>query len=184
LDALTGLDEHKTQHLGPVDNTVVIYLFWNGEDLPLGTLANRIAKTADRRGYARLFHVSARRRAGGTRGGCSRLSEMDGFSRIALDRLPETFASLVLSDRIVSIALCPKGYMLPYVNANPIVTLSFYDRQHGGSLAILTEAAADNRDKIRRSGMEPFATPLVGIAFREARILLECEKLHADWIKG
>jgi flavin reductase (DIM6/NTAB) family NADH-FMN oxidoreductase RutF len=136
---------------------------------------------------------------------------MDGFSSVAPDKLPENLASLILTDQMLitsgtlekfdampttwalfghifqkptaSIVLCPKGYMLPYVNANPVVTLSFYHPQHDGSLTVLAEEADDERDKIRRSGMEPFATPLGGIAFREARILLECEKLYADWIK-
>jgi flavin reductase (DIM6/NTAB) family NADH-FMN oxidoreductase RutF len=136
---------------------------------------------------------------------------MAGFSAISADSLQESLVKLILTDQMLitsgtlskfdsmpttwalfghvwqkptaSIVLCPKGYMLPYVNTHSVVTLSFYDDQHREALTTLAEEVEDEADKIRRSGLTPFETSLGGVAFREARLLLECEKLYADWIK-
>ncbi|MEK7475351.1 MAG: flavin reductase [Candidatus Coatesbacteria bacterium] len=79
------------------------------------------------------------------------------------------------------VALCfirPGRHTFGFLDRSPLFTLSFYDEAYRTALNLCGTKSGRDIDKAKESGLTPIATPAGGVAFDEARLILECRKLY------
>ena len=79
------------------------------------------------------------------------------------------------------VALCfirPGRHTFGFVEKSSIFTLSFYAEAYRAALDLCGTKSGRDMDKAREAGLTPITTPAGGIAFDEARLILECRKLY------
>ncbi|MFO7721798.1 MAG: flavin reductase [Bacteroidales bacterium] len=74
----------------------------------------------------------------------------------------------------------PQRYTYEFTEREDYYTVTFYDEQHRDILRKMGSVSGRNFDKIRQSGLTPFTTDNGSVAFKEAKIILECRKLYAS----
>jgi flavin reductase (DIM6/NTAB) family NADH-FMN oxidoreductase RutF len=84
------------------------------------------------------------------------------------------------------IAVCfirPTRYTFDFADKHDIFTLSFLGNQHKKILNFCGSHSGRDTDKIAKTGLKPVMCPNGGITFEQARLVLECKKLYADFLK-
>ncbi|MBP7866558.1 MAG: flavin reductase [Acidobacteria bacterium] len=74
----------------------------------------------------------------------------------------------------------PVRWTYRFMEKHPVYTLSFFDEEHRGALQLCGSRSGRDTDKIRDAGLTPFPTPENGTGFTQARLVLECRKLHSQ----
>ncbi|MDY0201043.1 MAG: flavin reductase [Tenuifilaceae bacterium] len=78
----------------------------------------------------------------------------------------------------------PQRYTFEFTEANSTYTLSFFgEGNQRKALAFCGAKSGRDFDKPKEAGLTPVIMPNGGIAFAEARLIVECRKLYADDIK-
>lgn len=77
----------------------------------------------------------------------------------------------------------PQRYTFEFTEKEDYYTLSFYAEQYREILKLLGTKSGRNFDKMTQSGLTPFKTPNGSVAFKEARIIIECKKLFSTFLK-
>lgn len=77
----------------------------------------------------------------------------------------------------------PQRYTFEFTEKEDYYTISFYSEQYREILKLLGTKSGRNFDKMTQSGLTPFKTPNGNIAFKEARIIIECKKLYSTFLK-
>lgn len=72
----------------------------------------------------------------------------------------------------------PQRYTLEFVEKEPVFTLSFFDEKYRSALNFCGSHSGRDYDKAAEAGLTPFATENDSVAFKEARVVLECRKLY------
>jgi flavin reductase (DIM6/NTAB) family NADH-FMN oxidoreductase RutF len=83
------------------------------------------------------------------------------------------------------IAICfirPQRYTLGFVEKQDYFTLSFFSDKYRNILNFCGQKSGRDIDKIKKTGLIPFETALGNIGFQQARMILECKKIYADFI--
>ena len=75
----------------------------------------------------------------------------------------------------------PERYTFGFTEECDFVTLSFLKDGHRKSLNVCGSQSGRDTDKIADAGLAPVATGLGNIYFKEAKLVLECKKLYADF---
>ena len=79
----------------------------------------------------------------------------------------------------------PQRYTYKFTEANEIYTLSFFGLgNQQKALAFCGSKSGRDFDKPKETGLTSVYTPSGGVAFAEARLIIECRKLYADDIKA
>jgi flavin reductase (DIM6/NTAB) family NADH-FMN oxidoreductase RutF len=85
------------------------------------------------------------------------------------------------------IAICfvrPHRYTFEFTERNECFTLSFFDYQYREVLDFCGTHSGRDIDKVSQTGLRPTETPLGNISFEQARLVLECRKIYADFLKS
>jgi flavin reductase (DIM6/NTAB) family NADH-FMN oxidoreductase RutF len=84
------------------------------------------------------------------------------------------------------VAICfvrPQRYTFGFAEKNEIFTLSFFEDQHKEVLNYCGTHSGKNVDKMAITGLKPLDTPEGGISFEQSRLIIECRKIYADFLK-
>lgn len=84
------------------------------------------------------------------------------------------------------VAICfirPQRYTFDFAEKNDHFTLSFLGDTHKEALNFCGTHSGRNVDKIRKTGLKPVETSTGSVTFEQARLVLECRKLYADYLK-
>jgi flavin reductase (DIM6/NTAB) family NADH-FMN oxidoreductase RutF len=73
----------------------------------------------------------------------------------------------------------PQRYTYKFTEREPFYTVTFYDEKYRDILQKMGSVSGRTFDKMKNSGLTPFVTENGSIAFKEARIILECKKIYA-----
>lgn len=76
----------------------------------------------------------------------------------------------------------PQRYTFGFVEEENGFTLSFYEEKYRKALQLCGTLSGRDNDKVAKAGLTPFFTTGGLVAFEEARLVLECRKLLADFI--
>jgi len=79
----------------------------------------------------------------------------------------------------------PQRYTFQFTEKEEYYTMTFYDESYRDVLRKMGTVSGRDFDKINNSGLTPFTTENGSIAFKEAKLIIECKKLYAgDIIEG
>lgn len=79
------------------------------------------------------------------------------------------------------VAICyvrPQRYTYGFMERSSVYTLSFYEEQWRPALEYCGSHSGREVDKARETGLTPFETPGRAVAFEQAKLVLECQKLY------
>lgn len=74
----------------------------------------------------------------------------------------------------------PVRWTYRFMEKHPVYTLSFFGAGHRDALQLCGSRSGRDLDKVREAGLTPFPTPGGGTGFTQARLVLECRKLHSQ----
>lgn len=74
----------------------------------------------------------------------------------------------------------PQRFTFQFTEREDYYTVTFYDEKYRDVLRKMGTVSGRNFDKINNSGLTPVTTESGSVAFKEARIVLECKKLYAS----
>ncbi|MFO7657438.1 MAG: flavin reductase family protein [Bacteroidales bacterium] len=84
------------------------------------------------------------------------------------------------------VAICfvrPHRYTFEFIEKSGYFTLSFFDETYRGVLNICGSKSGRDIDKVKETGLSPLVTDNGVIGYEQARMILECRKLYADFLK-
>ena len=84
------------------------------------------------------------------------------------------------------IAICfirPHRYTFQFAEHHDYYTLSFFDEQYRNILDFCGAHSGRDTNKAEQTGLKPVETGLGNITFSQARLVLECRKIYADFLK-
>lgn len=84
---------------------------------------------------------------------------------------------------IATVFIRPQRYTFGFAEEHDFFTLSFFDEKHRDMLQVMGSQSGRDISKMQYPGLDAFATPSGSVAFKQARLILECKKLYADDIK-
>lgn len=76
----------------------------------------------------------------------------------------------------------PERYTYEFIEENENLTLSFLGQANRDIYNICGTQSGRDTDKIKATGLKPFATPTGNITFEQARLILECRKLYGQFL--
>jgi len=77
----------------------------------------------------------------------------------------------------------PQRYTFEFTEKYDHYTLCFFDKKYKDILDYCGNYSGKNVDKMKETGLIPVETETGNIYFEQARLVLECRKLYADFIK-
>lgn len=77
----------------------------------------------------------------------------------------------------------PQRYTYTFLENTDRFTLSFFGGNCRDALALCGKVSGRDIDKIAQAGLTPFSTNDGYASFKEASVILECNKLYADFIQ-
>ena len=83
------------------------------------------------------------------------------------------------------VAVCfirPHRYTFQFTEKSDYYTLSFFDPSHRKILNICGNKSGRDVNKIRETGLIPMITGCGNIGYEQARMVMECKKLYADFL--
>lgn len=83
---------------------------------------------------------------------------------------------------VVFIFIRPERYTYEFIEKGDTLTLSFLGEAHRDIHKICGSQSGRDIDKVAASGLKPYVTENGNIAYEQARLILECKKLYADFI--
>ena len=84
---------------------------------------------------------------------------------------------------VATIYVRPQRHTYQFVEREDVFSLSFFGKGYRKALNLCGTKSGRDCDKVSESGITPIVTPGSTIAFKEARLILECKKLYADNIE-
>lgn len=103
--------------------------------------------------------------------------------------IPESFNTMTASwggfgvlwrKPVATIYIRPQRYTFDFVEKSEVFTLSFFGDNYRDALNFCGSKSGRDFNKPKETGLTPVATPLNGIAFKEARLIMDCRKLYSD----
>ena len=82
---------------------------------------------------------------------------------------------------VVYVFIRPQRYTFEFMEKESAFTLSFFDRKYRPALSLCGTKSGRDTDKVKATGLTPWFMETGNIAFQEARLVLECKKLYADF---
>ena len=83
---------------------------------------------------------------------------------------------------VAFIFIRPERYTYEFIEAGETLTLSFLGEEHKSVHSVCGSKSGRTTDKVAETGLVPHITPKGNITFQQARLVLECRKLYADFI--
>lgn len=85
---------------------------------------------------------------------------------------------------VAFIFIRPERYTYEFIEKGDKLTLSFLGEAHRDIHKICGSQSGRDIDKVAASGLKPYVTENGNIAYEQARLVLECKKLYADFIEA
>lgn len=82
------------------------------------------------------------------------------------------------------VAFCfvrPQRYTFEFTEAQDYFTLCFFDEQYREALQICGTLSGRDVNKVEKAGLTPRILESGNVAFEEARLIIECRKIYADF---
>ena len=76
----------------------------------------------------------------------------------------------------------PQRYTYEFTEREDMMTLSFFEPSYRPVLTLCGNTSGRDTDKVARTGLTPYETEKGGIAFSEAKLVMECRKLYSDML--
>lgn len=83
---------------------------------------------------------------------------------------------------VAFIFIRPERYTYEFIEKGDTLTLSFLGEAHRDIHKICGSQSGRDIDKVAASGLKPYVTENGNITYEQARLILECKKLYADFI--
>lgn len=83
---------------------------------------------------------------------------------------------------VVFVFVRPQRYTYGFMEEREEFTLSFFSEEYRKALQICGTLSGREVNKAEKAGLIPWVTDSGNMTFREARLVLECKKLFADFI--
>lgn len=84
------------------------------------------------------------------------------------------------------IAICfirPHRYTFGFAEKHDYFTLSFFEKKYRKALNFCGTHSGRDTDKMTQTGLTPVMAPKGSLTFEQARLVLECKKIYADFIR-
>jgi len=78
----------------------------------------------------------------------------------------------------------PQRYTHEFTEREGYFTLTFFEEKDRSILSLMGSKSGRDMDKMNYKGLTPFETENKSIAFKEARIIIECKKIYSTQIKS
>ena len=78
----------------------------------------------------------------------------------------------------------PQRYTFEFAEKYSHFTLSFFTEEYRKALQFCGTKSGRDYDKAAETGLTPVATDKGNVFFQEARLVMECQKLYSDDLKG
>ncbi len=77
----------------------------------------------------------------------------------------------------------PQRHTYGFANENDYYTLCFFEEKYRKALQFCGTKSGRDYDKVKETGLTPMLTEHGNVYFKEARLVLECEKVYQDELK-
>lgn len=84
---------------------------------------------------------------------------------------------------VVFVFIRPQRYTFGFMEERDTFTLSFFGEEYRQALQLCGTLSGRDTDKTARTGLTPLTGETGNIAFAEARLILECRKLYAGFMR-
>lgn len=91
-------------------------------------------------------------------------------------------AGFLWNKPVVFIFIRPQRHTFGFLENNDGFTLSFFEEKYRPALTVCGSVSGRDTDKVEASGLTPCKTEGGKVTFKEARLVLECKKLYADFM--
>lgn len=91
-------------------------------------------------------------------------------------------AGFLWNKPVVFIFIRPQRHTFGFIEGNEEFTLSFFGEEYRNALQICGTVSGRDVNKTEKTGLTPRYTDAGNVAFEEARLILECRKLYADFL--
>jgi flavin reductase (DIM6/NTAB) family NADH-FMN oxidoreductase RutF len=117
----------------------------------------------------------------------------DDWMLITAGSLPDTFNMMTASwgglgwlwnKPVAFIFVRPQRYTYQFTEKEDYFTLTFFEEKYRDTLLLLGTKSGRDFDKMKMSGLTPIETKNKSVAFKEARIILECKKVYATTLRS
>ncbi len=89
-------------------------------------------------------------------------------------------AGVLWKKPVVFVFIRPQRYTYEFIEKQAHFTVSFFPKEHKGLLNLCGTTSGRDLNKMNIEGMNALETPSGAIAFKEARLILECRKIYYD----
>lgn len=93
------------------------------------------------------------------------------------------FMGVLWNKPVVAVFIRPQRYTLEFAENAERLSLTFFEEQYRGALRLCGTKSGRDTDKIAEAGLHVCHTPTGVPYFEEAKTVLVCRKLYADWLK-
>lgn len=93
------------------------------------------------------------------------------------------FMGVLWNKPVVAVFIRPQRYTLEFAENAERLSLTFFEEQYRGALRLCGTKSGRDLDKIAEAGLHVCHTPTGVPYFAEAKTVLVCRKLYADWLK-
>jgi len=80
---------------------------------------------------------------------------------------------------VATIYVRDKRYTYQFINKGKYFTLCAFDESYRDKVLFIGTHSGKNTDKLKETGLTPLKTKLGNIYYKEARLVLECEKIYS-----
>jgi flavin reductase (DIM6/NTAB) family NADH-FMN oxidoreductase RutF len=88
------------------------------------------------------------------------------------------------NEPVVYIFVRPQRYTFEFTEESNYFTLTFFEEKHREMLQFMGTKSGRDYDKVKETGLTPMFTELGNVYYEQARLVIECEKIYADFLKG
>lgn len=86
----------------------------------------------------------------------------------------------VWNEPSVTVYIRNNRFTYPFINNGNYFVLNSFDEQYRDKVKFIGTHSGRDMDKVKATGLTPGFTPLGNPYFKEARLLIECEKIYSD----
>lgn len=84
---------------------------------------------------------------------------------------------------VATIYIRPSRYTFEFIENSKYFTLCAFDEEYRSALNFIGSRSGRDFDKVKETGLTPLTTELGNIYYKEARLVIECEKIYSDDLK-
>lgn len=77
----------------------------------------------------------------------------------------------------------PQRHTHLFTEREEMLTLSFFEPAYRPALTLCGNTSGRDTDKVAKTGLTPYETGKGSVAFKEAKLVLECRKLYSDTLR-